>query len=247
MLRWRIETLNHTLLPGTLFLIPVSLGESDADRLFPPFNLRLLEDVRHLVVENERTARRFIRSIGNRRDFEGLNLILLDKRTERDQLSEAVQMLLSGEDVGLMSEAGCPGIADPGQILVAEAHRYNIAVKPLIGPSSILLGLMASGLNGQHFTFHGYLPIDKRERVNALRNLDNSIRSSGQTHIFIETPYRNQAMYDDILKTCTGSTMLCLAVDITLQTESIRTLRVDEWKTQKPLLQKRPCVFLLGQ
>ncbi len=232
---------------GTLYLIPVDLGQPGADRLFPPFNLRMLEELNHLVVENERAARRFIRSIGNKRDFEGLNLILLDKRTERDQLSEAVQLLLSGNDVGLMSEAGCPGVADPGQILVAEAHRYNITVKPLIGPSSILLGLMASGLNGQHFTFHGYLPIDKRERVNALRNLDNSIRSTGQTHIFIETPYRNEAMYADILKCCSPSTLLCLAVDVTLTTESIRTLRVDEWKTQRPELQKRPCVFLLGQ
>jgi len=233
-------------MPGTLFLIPVDLGQPGADRLFPPFNLRLLEELNHLVVENERTARRFIRSVGNKRDFEGLNLMLLDKRTERDQLSEAVQLLLSGEDVGLMSEAGCPGIADPGQILVAEAHRYNIAVKPLIGPSSILLGLMASGLNGQHFTFHGYLPIEKKDRVNALRHLDNSVRTTRQTHLFIETPYRNQAMYDDILRTCTGSTMLCLAVDVSLTTESIRTLRVDEWKTQRPELQKRPCVFLLG-
>jgi 16S rRNA (cytidine1402-2'-O)-methyltransferase len=232
---------------GTLYLIPVDLGQPGADLLFPPFNLRMLEELDHLVVENERTARRFIRSIGNKRDFDGLNLILLDKRTERDQLSEAVQLLLSGNDVGLMSEAGCPGVADPGQILVAEAHRYNIAVKPLIGPSSILLGLMASGLNGQQFTFHGYLPIDKRERVNALRNLDSSIRSTGQTHIFIETPYRNEAMYADILKCCSPSTLLCLAVDVTLTTESIRTLRVDEWKTQRPDLKKRPCVFLLGQ
>ncbi|MCF8256670.1 MAG: SAM-dependent methyltransferase [Flavobacteriales bacterium] len=233
-------------MPGTLYLIPVDLGQPGADRLFPPFNLRMLEELNHLVVENERTARRFIRSVGNKRDFEGLNLILLDKRTERDQLSEAVQLLLSGHDVGLMSEAGCPGIADPGQMLVAEAHRYNIAVKPLIGPSSILLGLMASGLNGQHFTFHGYLPIDKRERVNALRHLDNSVRTTGQTHLFIETPYRNHAMYDEILRTCAPATMLCLAVDITLTTERIRTLRVDEWKAQRPELQKRPCVFLLG-
>jgi len=232
-------------MPGILYLIPVQLGESDADRLFPPFNLRLLEELNHLVVENERTARRFIRSIGNKRDFGELNLILLDKRTERDQLSEPVQLLLSGEDVGLMSEAGCPGVADPGQILVAEAHRYNIRVVPLIGPSSILLGLMASGLNGQHFTFHGYLPIDRKERVHALRTIDSSVRSTRQTHIFIETPYRNQAMFDDILRTCAPSAMLCLAVDITMRTEDIRTLRVDEWKAQKPDLHKRPCVFLL--
>ena len=136
---------------GTLFLIPVDLGEANNALLFPSFNLELLDKLNHIVVENEKSARRFIRSVGNKRNFEQLNLILLDKHTKRDQLSEAVQLLLSGTDVGLMSEAGCPGVADPGQILVAEAHRYNINVKPLIGPSSILLAMMASGLNGQHF------------------------------------------------------------------------------------------------
>jgi 16S rRNA (cytidine1402-2'-O)-methyltransferase len=232
---------------GTLFLIPVDLGEQNNAQLFPTFNLELLEEIKHLVVENEKTARRFIRAVGSKRDFEHLNLILLDKHTKRDELSEAVQLLLGGNDVGLMSEAGCPGVADPGQILVAEAHRYNVKVKPLIGPSSILLAMMASGLNGQHFTFNGYLPIDKKDRVRALRELDNSVQKTRQTHLFIETPYRNQAMMEDILKICTPSTLLCVAVDITLHTESIRTLRVDEWKTVKMDLHKRPCIFLLGQ
>jgi len=234
-------------MPGTLFLIPVDLGEQNNALLFPAFNLELLEEIKHLVVENEKTARRFIRGVGSKRDFLQLNLILLDKHTKRDELSEAVQLLLAGEDVGLMSEAGCPGVADPGQILVAEAHRYNIPVKPLIGPSSILLAMMASGLNGQHFTFNGYLPIDKKDRVRALRDLDTSVQKTRQTHLFIETPYRNQALMEDILRTCSPSTLLCVAVDVTLQTESIRTLRVDEWKTVKIDLHKRPCIFLLGQ
>ena len=232
---------------GTLFLIPVDLGESNNALLFPSFNLELLDKLNHIVVENEKSARRFIRSVGNKRNFEQLNLILLDKHTKRDQLSEAVQLLLSGTDVGLMSEAGCPGVADPGQILVAEAHRYNIKVKPLIGPSSILLALMASGLNGQHFCFNGYLPIDKTERAKAIRNLDASVQKTKQTHIFIETPYRNQAMLGEILRACSPSTLLCIAVDVTQSTESIRTLRVDEWKAVKIDLQKRPCIFLLGQ
>ena len=232
---------------GTLFLIPVDLGESNNALLFPSFNLELLDKLNHIVVENEKSARRFIRSVGNKRNFEQLNLILLDKHTKRDQLSEAVQLLLSGKDVGLMSEAGCPGVADPGQILVAEAHRYNIKVKPLIGPSSILLALMASGLNGQHFCFNGYLPIDKTERAKAIRNLDASVQKTKQTHIFIETPYRNQAMLGEILRACSPSTLLCIAVDVTQSTESIRTLRVDEWKAVKIDLQKRPCIFLLGQ
>nr|MBP9153074.1 SAM-dependent methyltransferase [Flavobacteriales bacterium] len=228
-------------------LIPVSLGETDNDRLFPALNLRLLEELKYLVVENEKTARRFIRSTGNKRDFDELELILLDKRTKRDEISRPIELLLQGEDVGIMSEAGCPGVADPGQILMAEAHLYNIKVQPLIGPSSILLGLMASGLNGQGFTFHGYIPIDKKERINKLRDLDSAVNRTGFTQIFMETPYRNQYLFEDILKTCNGNHKLCVAVDITLGTELIKTLAVAEWKTQSIDLHKRPCMFLLGQ
>lgn len=231
---------------GTLFLIPVSLGETNNDRLFPALNLRLLEELKYLVVENEKTARRFIRSTGNQRDFNELELILLDKRTKRDEISRPMELLLQGEDVGIMSEAGCPGVADPGQILMAEAHLYNIKVQPLIGPSSILLGLMASGLHGQGFTFHGYIPIDKKERINKLRDLDSLVSRTGFTQIFMETPYRNQHLFDDILKTCNGNHKLCVAVDITLETEQIKTLAVAEWKTQTINLHKRPCMFLLG-
>ncbi len=231
---------------GTLFLIPVSLGETDNDRLFPALNLRLLEELKYLVVENEKTARRFIRTTGNKRDFDELELILLDKRTKRDEISRPIELLLRGEDVGIMSEAGCPGVADPGQILMAEAHLYNIKVQPLIGPSSILLGLMASGLNGQGFTFHGYIPIDKKERINKLRDLDSAVNRTGFTQIFMETPYRNQYLFEDILKTCNGNHKLCVAVDITLGTELIKTLAVAEWKTQSIDLHKRPCMFLLG-
>lgn len=232
---------------GTLYLIPVSLGETDNDRLFPALNLRLLEELEYLVVENEKTARRFIRSTGNKRDFDQLELILLDKRTKQHEISRPIELLLQGKDVGIMSEAGCPGVADPGQILMAEAHTYNIKVVPLIGPSSILLGLMASGLNGQGFTFHGYLPIDKRERVKALRDLDSAVGRTGFTQIFMETPYRNQHLLDDVLKTCNGKHKLCVAVDITLKTEQIKTLAVAEWKAERINLHKRPCIFLLGK
>jgi 16S rRNA (cytidine1402-2'-O)-methyltransferase len=231
---------------GILFLIPVSMGETDNDRLFPTLNLRLLEELKYLVVENEKTARRFIRSTGNKRDFDKLELILLDKRTKRDEISRPIELLIQGEDVGIMSEAGCPGVADPGQILMAEAHLYNIKVQPLIGPSSILLGLMASGLNGQGFTFNGYLPIDKKERIKKLRDLDSMVSRSGFTQIFMETPYRNQHLYDDILKTCNSRHKLCVAVDITLEAELIKTLAVGEWKAEKINLHKRPCMFLLG-
>jgi 16S rRNA (cytidine1402-2'-O)-methyltransferase len=231
---------------GTLYLIPVSLGETDNGKLFPLLNLRLLDELEYLVVENEKTARRFIRSTGNKRDFDGLELILLDKRTKQHEISRPIELLLQGKDVGIMSEAGCPGVADPGQILIAQAHQFNIKVVPLIGPSSILLGLMASGLNGQGFTFHGYIPIDKRDRLSKLRELDTNVSKTGFTQIFMETPYRNQHLFDDILKTCNGNHKLCVAVDITLETEQIKTLAVAEWRTQNIDLHKRPCMFLLG-
>lgn len=232
---------------GTLFLIPVALGETNNDRLFPALNLELLDTLEHLVVENEKSARRFIRSTGNKRDFDQLELIHLDKHTKQHEISRPIELLLQGKDVGIISEAGCPGVADPGQILMSEAHRYNIKVVPLIGPSSILLGLMASGLNGQGFTFHGYLPIDKRERVKKLRELDAAVVRSGFTQIFMETPYRNQQLFDDVLKTCTAKLKLCVAVDITLETETIKTLSLAEWKADSIHLHKRPCMFLLGR
>ena len=232
---------------GTLFLIPVSLGETNNDKLFPNLNLRLLDELNYLVVENEKSARRFIRSTGNKRDFDKLELILLDKRTKQHEISRPIELLIQGKDVGLMSEAGCPGVADPGQILIAEAHNYNINVVPLIGPSSILLGLMASGLNGQGFTFHGYLPIDKREKTHKLRELDSQVIRTGHTQIFMETPFRNQALLNDVLATCNAKHKLCVAVDITLQTEQIKTLTIGEWKAEKIDLHKRPCMFLLGK
>lgn len=232
---------------GTLYLIPVALGETNNDKLFPNLNLRLLDELEYLVVENEKSARRFIRSTGNKRDFDGLELILLDKRTKQHEISRPIELLIQGKDVGIMSEAGCPGVADPGQILISQAHQFNIKVVPLIGPSSILLGLMASGLNGQGFTFHGYIPIEKRDRLNKLREMNAAVSKTGHTQIFMETPYRNQHLFDDILKTCNGNHKLCVAVDITLETEEIKTLAIAEWKTQKIDLHKRPCMFLLGQ
>ena len=232
---------------GTLYLIPVSLGETNNEKLFPSMNLRLLEELDHLVVENEKTARRFIRSTGNKRDFDKLELILLDKRTRQHEISRPIELLMQGKDVGIMSEAGCPGVADPGQILMAEAHFYNIKVVPLVGPSSILLGLMASGLNGQGFAFNGYLPIEKKAKLHALRELDSRVSKTSFTQIFMETPYRNQAMFDDILKACNAKHKLCVAVDITLESELIKTLAIAEWKTEKINIHKRPCMFLLGQ
>ena len=231
---------------GTLYLIPVSLGQTNNEKLFPELNLRLINDLAHVVVENERSARRFIRSTGNQRDFNGLELILLDKRTSQHEISRPMELLLQGTDVGLMSEAGCPGVADPGQILIAEAQKYNVKVVPLVGPSSILLGLMASGLNGQGFTFHGYLPIEKSDRSRKLKELDAQVARSGFTQIFMETPYRNMKLFEDVLKVCNNRHKFCVAVDITMNSEEISTQFISEWKASKIQLHKRPCMFLLG-
>lgn len=232
---------------GTLFLIPVSLGETVNEKLFPDLNLRLINKLEYLVVENERSARRFIRSTGSKRDFDALELILLDKRTSQHEISRPMELLLQGKDIGLMSEAGCPGVADPGQILIAEAHTYNIKVVPLIGPSSILLGLMASGLNGQGFTFHGYLPIDKHDRTRKLKELDSMVTRNGFTQIFMETPYRNQKLFEEVIRICNNQHLLCVAVDITMGSEEIKTQSVNEWKATSIHLHKRPCMFLLGK
>jgi 16S rRNA (cytidine1402-2'-O)-methyltransferase len=232
---------------GTLFLIPVSLGETVNEKLFPDLNLRLINELEYLVVENERSARRFIRSTGSKRDFDSLELILLDKRTSQHEISRPMELLLQGKDIGLMSEAGCPGVADPGQILIAEAHTYNIKVVPLIGPSSILLGLMASGLNGQGFTFNGYLPIDKHDRTRKLKELDSVVSRTGFTQIFMETPYRNQKLFEEVTRICNNQHLLCLAVDITMSSEEIKTQTISEWKATSIHLHKRPCMFLLGK
>ena len=232
---------------GTLYLIPVSLGETNNDKLFPNLNLKLINELNHLVVENERSARRFIRSTGNKRDFDELDLLLLDKRTSQHEISRPIELLLQGTDVGLMSEAGCPGVADPGQILIVEAHKYNMKVVPLVSPSSILLALMASGLNGQSFTFNGYLPIDKHERSRKLKELDALVSRTGFTQIFMETPYRNKQVFEDALRVCNNQHKLCLAIDITMSSEEIKTQQIDEWKASKINLHKRPCIFLLGE
>lgn len=231
---------------GTLYLLPTWLGEQQPNRLFPPFNLEVMDGLKNLVVENERTARRFLRSWGYKGSFDDLNLIHADKDTERDAIPQPIELLIMGHHVGLMSEAGCPGVADPGSLLIAKAQEMGIKVVPLVGPSSILMGLMASGLNGQQFTFHGYLPIDRNARHKALRDISGTAARTGFTQIFMETPYRNAALLDEVFKACPPSLRLCLAIDVTLPTEQIITRTIGEWKTGRPKLDKRPCMFLLG-
>lgn len=195
-------------------------------------------------MEELRTARRFLSAYGLRGRIDGLDLHELNEHTPPAQV-EAMLPLFEGQDVGLMSEAGLPAVADPGAALVALCHRHGIEVVPLVGPSSLMLALMASGLNGQCFSFRGYLPAKTEERRNALRALEKRSAAEHETEIFIETPYRNDAMIQDLLATLRDSTRLTLAADITLPTEWIRTRTVREWKAEKPLVGKRPCVFLI--
>jgi len=234
------------MINGNLYLIPTPLGETGFDKGMPAYNLQILQKIDTFIVEELRTARRFLRKAGYTKDFETVTFYLLNEHTPEDEASGMLENASKGHHLGLLSEAGLPCIADPGNIVVRLAHRKGIRVIPLTGPSSIMLALMASGLNGQNFVFHGYLPVKPDERTKALRELENSASRNNQTQIFIETPYRNLQMLESIIKTCHTSLTLCIAVDLTLETEWIRSMPLNEWKRQKPELHKRPAVFLLG-
>jgi 16S rRNA (cytidine1402-2'-O)-methyltransferase len=231
---------------GNLYLIPTPLGETGFETGLPAINMQILQQIDTFIVEELRTARRFLRKAGYAKDFELVNFYLLNEHTPDVEAASMLEKALTGQHTGLLSEAGLPCIADPGHIVVRLAHRKGIRVIPLTGPSSIMLALMASGLNGQKFVFHGYLPVKPDERTKALRELEHAASRDYQTQIFIETPYRNLAMLESIIKTCNPTLVVCIAVDLTLETEWIRSMPVSEWKRQKPDLHKRPAVFLLG-
>jgi len=230
---------------GTLFLIPVPLADEAAAKSFTPYLVDTINAVKEYIVENEKTARRFLKEAGLKTPQSELLIHDYGKHNRDSGLKDFFKGLLAGNDVGLMSEAGCPGIADPGADIVAEAHRKGIKVVPLVGPSSILLALMASGFNGQSFTFHGYIPIDKVERAKKIKELETAAEKNDQTQMFIETPFRNDSMLSEVLKTCKPQTRLCIACDITAPTEFIKTLTIAEWTKQVPDLRKRPAIYLL--
>jgi len=230
---------------ASLFLIPVTLGDTTISKVLPDDNKTVILSIKHFIVENIRTARRFLKRTEPDIDINALTFFTLNKHTSKESLSDFLKPIEEGYSVGIISEAGCPAIADPGAEVVAIAQRKNIRVIPLIGPSSILLALMASGFNGQCFAFHGYLPVDSDQRIKTLKILEQRVYSENQTQLFIETPYRNNKILDDILKICKPSTKLCIAADITLDSEYIKTLSVSEWKCRKPDLSKRPCIFAL--
>lgn len=230
---------------GKLYLIPTTLGETNPEDVLPQTIKRTIDFIENYIVENEKTARKFIKSIQPEKIQASLQISVLNKHTEISEHNKMIQPCLEGKNIGLMSEAGCPGVADPGAIIVKLAHEKGIQVVPLVGPSSILLAIMASGMNGQCFSFNGYLPIDKSEKKIALKNLERISQDKNQSQIFIETPYRNNKMLEDILLALNPSTYICVATDITLPTEFIKTMRVSEWKKTKVDLHNRPTIFII--
>jgi 16S rRNA (cytidine1402-2'-O)-methyltransferase len=232
---------------GTLYLIPTTLGEGPATDVIPEAALHISRKLVHFIAESDRTARRYLKFIGTEIPLNDLIFSILDKHTAPDTLDSMVKPLLSGTDMGLISEAGLPALADPGAAIVARCHKAGIPVKPLTGPSSITLALIASGFNGQAFTFHGYLPVDSGERTRRIKALERELQQTGYTQIFIETPFRNQKMLEAILSACRDETLLSIARDITVQGEFIATRSIGQWKKQLPNLNKIPAVFLMGQ
>lgn len=228
---------------GEIFLIPTFLAEKAVDTI-PGYVLESIKKCQVFFVENERSARRYLKQIWPQMIIDNFGWVTIHN-AEREVVNTFLQLLKEGKYIGIISEAGCPGIADPGQILVAAAQKAKVRIRPLVGPNSILLALMASGMNGQQFQFHGYLPIDNSERKAAIKELEADSLKKNCTQIFIETPYRNNQLIKQITETCKPDTRLCIAVDITGATENILTQTIKEWKTGLPDIHKRPSIFLL--
>ena len=230
---------------GNLYLIPVGLGDNLLNEVLPEKNFELINSIKHYIVENIRTARRFLVKAKIKYKIDELTFYELNKHSNPDDYHSYLDVVLKGENMGIISEAGCPGIADPGADIVAIAHEKGIKVIPLVGPSSIFLALMASGMNGQNFAFKGYLPVKKPQRIKQLKNDEQRSRNEKQTHIYIEAPYRNKALLNDMIEHLKPATKLCIAVDITLNTEFIKTKTIKEWKKDIPEINKKPAIFLI--
>lgn len=230
---------------GKLYLIPVGLGDSSENAIFPPLNKEIINTIDDFIVENEKSARRFIKQILPKKSQPELRLKALNKFTDPAEIVNFLDPAKEGKNIGLLSEAGCPGVADPGAEIVKLSHQFGIQVVPLVGPSSILLAMMASGMNGQSFTFHGYLPIDKKERKNELRQLERISSEKNQAQIFIETPYRNMKFLEDLTQILHPATRICVACDLTLPSEFIKTATASEWKKINADLHKRPAIFII--
>lgn len=230
---------------SALYLIPNLLGETPVEQVLPSYNREVILGIHHFIVEDVRTARRFLKRVERTIDIDGLTFYTLNKYTTQAELAGMLQPLEEGEPMGVISEAGCPAVADPGADVVAQAQHKGLKVVPLVGPSSIIMAVMGSGFNGQSFAFNGYLPIEPDERAKCLKRLEQRAITEGQTQLFIETPYRNSKMLESIIKSCRPQTQLCVAAGITTQHEQIRTMTVREWAAQKPTLDKIPSIFLI--
>jgi len=228
-----------------LYLLPVTLGDTSIESVLPSYNREIILRIKHFIVEDIRSARRFLKKVDKDIDIDTLSFYPLNKHTSLEDISGYLKPLAEGYSMGVISEAGCPAVADPGADVVAIAQRKSLKVVPLVGPSSIILSVMASGFNGQSFAFHGYLPIEPGERVKMLKLLEQRIYSENQTQLFIETPYRNNKMAEEILRTCRPQTKMCIAANLTCEGEYVRTRTVKEWKGKVPDLSKIPCIFLL--
>jgi 16S rRNA (cytidine1402-2'-O)-methyltransferase len=230
---------------GKLFLIPNTLGSDETATVIPSVVAKTAVELRHFIVEDLRSARRYLRSLDRTMDIDNSQFLMLNKRTTPAQMSEYLKPLKAGLDVGIISEAGCPGVADPGADVVKMAHDPGIKVVPMVGPSSILLAMMASGLNGQSFAFVGYIPIKKDERLKTIKHLESRSRNENQPQLFIETPFRNNHLAQDVLYSCSAKSKLCIACNITLEDEFIVTKTISQWKDKLPDLHKKPTIFIL--
>ncbi len=236
---------NNSNTSGRLYLIPAMLGDTAPAEVLPPEIRNRASQLKHFIVEELRTARRFLKKLDQSTEIDSLQFFVLNEHTDPSEIPGMLSPLLEGNDMGLLSEAGLPCLADPGSALVSAAHAHGIRVIPLTGPSSVILALIASGFNGQNFAFHGYLPVDQKKRLQAIRNLEQQVYRNDQTQIFIETPYRNLKMFESLLQACRPESMLCIAADITTSGEMIRSQPVEKWKKETPDIHKKPAVFLL--
>jgi 16S rRNA (cytidine1402-2'-O)-methyltransferase len=231
---------------GVLYLVPSTLGNNDIQYAIPEGIKSLVSTIEIFIVENLRSARRYLKLLDKSIEIDRLTFFELNEHTALEMVPSFLEPCRKGKNTAIISEAGVPAVADPGAAAVKLAHESGIRVVPLTGPSSILLALMASGLNGQHFTFHGYLPVKKNERIRKIKALEEFSRKTGATQLFMEAPYRNDGLLEDLLATCHPGTLLCIAVDVTLDSEMIRTHSVDFWKRNTPNLHKRPAIFVMG-
>jgi 16S rRNA (cytidine1402-2'-O)-methyltransferase len=231
---------------GSVYLIPNLLGEAPLDASLPAIISATVVKLRYFLVEDEKSARAFIKKAAPSVVLQELNLRKLNEHTKSEELTELMEPLQHGEDIGIVSEAGCPAIADPGSLAVRRAHAMGARVVPLVGPCSMVLALMASGLNGQRWRFHGYLPVEAGPRAKALSALERDVRELQETQIFMDTPYRNQRLLEDVLSACSPDTMLCVAIGLTTESESVRVMSIKAWRSSGIILSKNPALFLLG-